>query len=86
MRKEYNNQESKEYLNARKTAGRKGLKLPRLNLSLTPEKYEYLRLMSSMTGTTYSEFIEEALDAHKRQHEETYIEALQLKNKVLENR
>ena len=69
-----------------KTAGRKGLKLQRLNIAFAPEKYEYLRLMSAMTGMSYSEFINEVLETHKRQHEATYIEALQLKNKILENR
>lgn len=69
-----------------KTAGRKGLKLQRLTIAFAPEKYAYLKLMSSMTDMTYSEFINDALEAHKRQHEATYVEALQLKNKILENK
>ena len=86
MSKTYSQEEKQEYLNKMQTAGRKGLKLQRLTIAFTPEKYEYLRLMSAMTGMTYSEFINEVLEAHKGQHEDAYVEALKLKNKILESR
>lgn len=41
----------------RKTQGRKGMKLQRMNISLTPSEYEHLRLMAAITGQSATRYI-----------------------------
>lgn len=45
----------------RNTQGRKGKKLPRAHISLSPEAYEYLSTMAGATRKTMSEYIENLL-------------------------
>lgn len=46
---------------SRRTQGRKGEKMPRAHISLSPAAYEYLSTMASSTGKTMSEYIENLL-------------------------
>lgn len=46
---------------SRRTQGRKGEKMPRAHISLSPATYEYLSTMASSTGKTMSEYIENLL-------------------------
>ena len=57
-RKTYDAQEAAEYANKLNTSGRKGLKLPRVNLALAPDMYDYVKTMSKISGMTYTEFID----------------------------
>lgn len=49
--------DTQEVYEARRTQGRKGMKLQRMNISLTPSEYEHLRLMSSITGQSATRYI-----------------------------
>lgn len=40
-----------------RTQGRKGRKLPRINMAFTPENYEFLRAHSRMNGLTMTEYV-----------------------------
>lgn len=49
----------------RRTQGKKGAKLPRAHISLSPAMYKHLRIASASTGKTMSEYVEELLRADK---------------------
>lgn len=63
---------------ARKTAGRKGYKLQRLNISLTPSEYDYVRIMSSVTGTSQTRFIGDLIRHEAERNADTYNKAKEL--------
>ena len=81
-RKTYTDQEAAAYAQARRTAGRKGMKLPRINLALTPEMYEYLRAMSKAAGMTYTEFIDKILRDHKAEHAAIYKKVMDIRKSL----
>lgn len=81
-RKTYTEQEIQEFSNSLQTSGRKGMKLPRINLALTPQLYDYVRTMSRAAGLNYTEFINVILQAHKDQHEDTYQQAVKFRNSL----
>lgn len=81
-RKTYTAQEAAEFSNSLKTTGRKGVKLPRINLAFTPEVYDYVKSMSKAAGMTYTEFIDKILQQHKAEHEKEYKQILKIRNSL----
>ena len=81
-RKTYTAQEAEELKNALRTTGRKGVKLPRVNLAFSPEIYDYVRTMSKASGLTYTEFIHRILSDHKAAHEDIYKQAVKIRNSL----
>lgn len=81
-RKTYTAQEAQEFSNSLQTQGRKGVKLPRINLAFTPEVYDYVKTMSKAAGMTYTEFINHILQAHKEAHADTYQQAINIRNSL----
>lgn len=81
-RKTYNTQEAAEFLQDMKTAGHKGVKLPRINLAFAPDLYDYVRTMSKAAGMTYTEFINKILRDHMEQHADTYQKAIDFRNSL----
>lgn len=63
---------------ARKTAGRKGYKMQRLNISLTPSEYEYIQVMAGITGKSLTRFIGDLIDRDKAANAETYQKAKEI--------
>lgn len=81
-RKTYTKQEAADFSQELKTAGRKGIKLPRINLAFTPEMYDYVKTMSKFSGQTYTEFINKLLQAHKEEHADTYKKIVALRDSL----
>ena len=81
-RRTYDKQEAADFMSDLKTAGRKGLHLPRVNLAFTPEMYDYVRTMSKISGQTYTEFINKILQAHQAEHEAIYKQALKIRDSI----
>lgn len=81
-RKTYNAQETAEFLQDMKTAGRKGIKLPRINLAFSPDVYDYIKTMSKAAGLSYTEFVNIVLQEHKDSHTDTYKQALEIRNSL----
>ena len=65
-----------------KTTGRKGVKLPRINLAFSPDVYDYVRTMSKASGLTYTEFINRILQDHMESHADTYKQAIKFRNSI----
>ena len=81
-RKTYDAQEAAEYANKLNTSGRKGLKLPRVNLALAPDMYDYVKTMSKASGLTYTEFIDRILRDHKEKHGDAYNKAVEIRESL----
>jgi len=81
-RKTYKEAEAAEFLHDIKTAGRKGVKLPRVNLAFAPDIYDYVKTMSKASGLTYTEFINKILRDHKEAHEDIYKKAVEIRNSI----
>ena len=63
---------------ARKTSGRKGYKMQRLNISLTPSEYDYVRIMAGVTGKSQTRFIGDLISREASANSETYKKAKEL--------
>lgn len=81
-RKTYDAQEAEAYANGLNTSGRKGLKLPRVNLALAPDMYDYVKTMSKISGMTYTEFIDKLLRDHKATHGDIYAQAVKIRESI----
>lgn len=46
----------------RRTQGRKGFSMPRLNISLTPSGYEYVHVMARVNGKSVTRYISDLVD------------------------
>lgn len=78
-RKTYTEQEALEFMQQMKTNGRKGVKLPRINLAFAPDIYEYCRTMARAAGMNYTDFINMILRQHMNEHQEAYQKAIQFR-------
>lgn len=81
-RKTYTEQEAAEILQTLHTAGRKGIKLPRINLAFTPELHEYITTMSRARGETLTDFVNKVLREHMEEHRDIYEKAIEFRNSL----
>ena len=81
-RKTYTAQETADYLEERKSAGRKGVKLPRINLAFSPSLYDYITTMARAAGMSYTDFINMVLQQHKDEHADAYKKAVDFRNSL----
>lgn len=68
-------QQSIEAQEARRTQGRKGLKMPRMNMSFTPSNMDYLRVMAGISGMTVTRFMNSIIEQHAEANAERYQRA-----------
>ena len=57
-------------INSMRTKGAKGCRLPRMNLALTEDNFQFVRSVGGAAGLTNSEFINSVLDEYKKNHPE----------------
>lgn len=50
------------------TQGKKGHKLPRMNMAFSRVNYEYIRKMSSLNGISATEFVNKIIEAYMSAH------------------
>lgn len=81
-RKTYSEEEKQEFLAAMKTAGRKGCRLPRINMAFAPELYDYVKTMSKVSGLTLTEFVNTVIKQYMDTHREQYDKALEFRNNL----
>ena len=63
---------------ALKTQGKRGIKLPRINLAFAPSNYDYVQTMARIKGQNMTEFINEVLKLHREEHGEAYRKAKEI--------
>jgi predicted DNA binding CopG/RHH family protein len=81
-RKTYTAQEAAEILQSMNTTGRKGVKLPRINLAFAPDVYEYIKTMSMAAGMNYTTFVNMILRQHMEDHADKYQQAIDFRNSL----
>lgn len=81
-RRTYTEEEKKQLIEEMKTAGRKGVKLPRINLAFSGSNYEYVQIMSRVCGMNLTEFVNKALREHKQDHHDLYERALEFRREL----
>lgn len=74
-RKEYSAQEAAEIAETMHTTGKKGVKLPRINLAFSPSNYKYIEIMSRVRGQNLTEFVNMIIAEHKENHGDLYEKA-----------
>lgn len=74
-RKTYTEEEKQQFMNDLHTVGRKGVKLPRINVAFTPANHEYLTIMSRVHGQNLTEFTNAIIEKHRADHMDTYNKA-----------
>lgn len=81
-RRTYTEQEAAEIMQTMQTAGRKGIKLARINLAFRPDVYDYVLTMSRVRGETMTQFIDKVLREHMEQHTDIYNKAIEFRNSL----
>lgn len=81
-RRTYTKEEQETYLNEMKTKGRKGIKLPRINLAFSPDNYKYVKAMSRASGRTVTDFINIIIAEHRENNRNLYEQALYFINEI----
>lgn len=58
-----------------KTQGRKGCKAARINMAFSPENYEFIRVMSRISGQTLTDFTNNVIAKYREEHPEIFEQA-----------
>ena len=78
-RRTYTEQEAAELKEAMNTTGRKGVKLPRINMAFSPSNYEYIVTMSRVRGENLTQFLNKLVNEHREAHQDIYDRALEFR-------
>ena len=81
-RRTYTKEETQEYLSDFRSSGRKGVKMPRINMAFTPENYEYIRIMSRVRGENLTEFLNVLVKKSMEENREVYEAAIKFRNSI----
>lgn len=73
--KEEDVQQAQEEL---KTQGRRGYKIPRINMGFTPTNLDYIRTMAKAKGLTQTQFVNQVIDRHREETGENYAKIKEL--------
>ena len=79
-RKTYTEQEEEKYLQDRRTMGRKGIKLPRINMAFSPEAHDYIKTMARVRGESITDFVNVIIADHMDRNKELYEKAKEFIN------
>lgn len=81
-RKTYTEEEQKKAMNEMRTSGRKGVKMPRINMAFSPEVYEYIQTMSRVRGETMTKFINHEMKKSMKENADIYAKAIEFRNSL----
>jgi hypothetical protein len=76
-RREYSEQEQQVLRLQGSTQGRKGAHMQRMNISILPGNYEYVKTMAAATAMPQTEFINKIISEHRQRNAEVYEQARQ---------
>lgn len=75
-------QEAAERAAELKTQGRKGCKAIRINMALTPDNHEFIKVMAKISGKTMTEFANLCIERYRAEHPEIYEQAKAIIDKL----
>lgn len=81
-RKTYTDTEIEESLLSLKTSGKKGVKLPRINLAFSPDVYNFIKVMAQVRGQNLTQFVNDVLRESMHAHDDIYKKALEFRNSL----
>lgn len=81
-RKGYTQTEKAQFMDTLQTAGRKGCKLPRINLAFSPQVYDYVRTMARVQGVTITEFCNKIMQQHMEENRAIYEKAIEFRDSL----
>lgn len=81
-RKTYTEEEAAAAMDSLQSAGRKGVKLPRINLAFTPANYEFVKIMAQVRGQNLTEFVNDILREARESHADVYNKAIEFRNSL----
>lgn len=82
QRKTYTEAEAQEALESLQTSGKKGVKLPRINLAFTPANYEFIKVMAQVRGQNLTEFVNDILREARENHADIYEQAINFRKSL----
>ena len=60
------------------TRGRKGIKLPRINMAFTPSNLDYIRVMAAIRGQSMTQYVNDLIERERTENGEAYRKAKEL--------
>jgi hypothetical protein len=81
-RKTYSEGEQSKYRSNGNTSGRKGVKLSRINMAFTDPNYDYIKTMATVSGQTYTDFVNMVIEAHREAHLDLYMQAINFRKRM----
>ncbi len=66
------------------TRGRKGTRMPKLNVALWADNYQYVKTVSRVVGVSMNDFINQIIQQHSERHPEILQQALDIMEKIKE--
>lgn len=67
--------EAQERAEQLRTQGRKGCKAVRINMAFTPSNHEFIKVLSTITGQTMTEFTNSVIEQYRTEHPEVFEQA-----------
>lgn len=81
-RKVYTEEEAAAIMQTMKTAGYKGVNLPRINIAFAPDVYNYVTIMAQVRGQTTTQFVNHILRLSMEENKELYNKAIEFRNSL----
>ena len=81
-RREYTAEERLKFMEEMRTSGRKGVKMERINMAFQPTVFEYIEIMSRVTGMSKTGFVNFALKQHMEEHADLYNQAIEFRKRL----
>lgn len=78
----YSKAQQLDYMERFETSGKKGVKLPRINLAFKPSVYEYVHTMAEVSGVSMTMFVNKVLEDHMQKNETIYEAAKTFRNTI----
>ena len=71
-------QKALEAQEALATRGRKGVKLPRINMAFTPSNLDFIRVMAAIRGQSMTQYVNAIIERERRENGDAYQKAKQI--------
>lgn len=65
-----------------RTQGRKGCRAERINIAITPENHQFIKVMAQITGKSMAEFTNIVIERYRTEHPEMYEDAKAIIDKL----
>ena len=75
-------EEAKKRAKEGNTRGKKGAKMPTINMRFKEENFEYLQVMSGLKGISATAFCNEIIEQHREKNAETFAQAQELARSI----